>query len=157
MNMIKNTSRNQKFGWVLFIIYLMCLAYFLFFAEALGRTAHAGEDYSYNIVLFKEIKRFYTYRHIVGFKAFFLNVYGNIICFIPFGFFLPIVSRRGRKWYNTFLLGFAFSLCIEVTQLVVRVGSFDVDDLLLNTIGGAVGYVVFRVIQRIRIRRNRRV
>lgn len=151
--MIKNTTRNQKVGWVLFLLYLGLLVYFMFFAESFGRE-QTQRDYAYNLELFKEIRRFYTYRQKLGFEAFFLNVIGNVIGFMPCGFFLPIVSRRGRRWYNAILLCFALSLCIEVTQLVCKVGSFDVDDLLLNTLGGAIGYMINRIVQKIRIRRK---
>ena len=75
---------------------------------------------------------------------------------MPFGFILPVVSRRGRTWYNTFLLGFFLSLCIESTQLVFKVGSFDVDDLLLNTVGGILGFLSYKAVQEVRIRRRRR-
>lgn len=152
--MIRNTTRNQKLGWALFLLYLGLLVYLMFFAESFGRDT-AQREYAYNLELFKEIKRFYVYRHKLGFEAFFLNVIGNVIGFVPCGFFLPIVSRRGRKWYNAILLCFALSLCIEVTQLFFRVGSFDVDDLFLNTLGGAVGYMINRIVQKIRIRRRR--
>lgn len=153
--MIRNTTRNQKFGWVLFILYLASLVYFMFFAESFGRDP-AQREYAYNLELFKEIKRFYYYREQLGMKAFLLNVVGNVAAFVPCGFFLPIVSRRSRRWYNTILLCFALSLCIEVVQLVFKVGSFDVDDLLLNTGGGVLGYVSYRVVQWIRVRRKRR-
>lgn len=152
-NMIRNTTRNQKLGWVLFLLYLGLLVYFMFFAESFGRDT-TQRNYAYNLELFKEIRRFYTYRHKLGFEAFFLNVFGNVIGFLPCGFFLPIVSRRGRRWYNAILLCFALSLCIEVTQLVFKVGSFDVDDLFLNTLGGALGYMINRIVQKIRIRRK---
>ena len=89
-------------------------------------------------------------------EAVFLNLGGNVIGFIPFGFILPIISRRGRRWYNTFMLAFGLSLGIETTQLIFKVGSFDVDDLLLNTIGGILGYIAYRLVQRFRIRRKRR-
>ncbi len=152
--MIKNTTRNQKLGWVLFIAYLALLVYFLFFAESFGRASE-NREYAYNLELFKEIKRFYVYREQLGVKAFILNVVGNVVAFMPCGFFLPIVSRRGRKWYNAVMLCFCLSLCVETAQLIWKVGSFDVDDLLLNTLGGALGYLVNRIIQRIRIRRKR--
>lgn len=152
--MIKNTTRNQKAGWVLFLAYLGLLVYLMFFAESLGREA-GQRGYAYNLELFKEIKRFYQYREQLGMKAFVMNVFGNVAGFVPCGFFLPIVSRRGKKWYNAILLCFGLSLCIELAQLVFKVGSFDVDDLLLNTLGGALGYVCYHVIQAIRIRRRR--
>lgn len=63
-------------------------------------------------------------------------------------------QQRGRRWYNAILLCFLLSLCIEVSQLVFKVGSFDVDDLLLNTLGGALGYMINRIVQKIRIRRK---
>ena len=152
--MIRNTTRNQKLGWVLFIAYLALLVYFLIFSESLGHDA-SQRDYAYNLELFKEIRRFYVYRKQLGMEAFLLNVFGNVIAFMPCGFFLPIVSRRSRKWYNTVLLGFLLSLSVETLQLVLRVGSFDVDDLLLNTLGGGLGYLVNRMIQKVRIRRKK--
>ena len=153
--MIKNTTRNQKLGWILFLAYLGFLIYFLFFAESFGRDS-MQRDYAYNLELFKEIKRFYYYRHQVGMKAFLLNVAGNVVGFMPCGFFLPIVSRRGRRWYNMILICFGLSLCVEVTQLISRVGSFDVDDMLLNTVGGILGYLFYQMVQRIRIRRRKK-
>lgn len=153
--MIRNTTRNQKLGWVLFLAYLALLVYFLFFAESFDRD-WVRREYSYNLELFKEIKRFYLYRDQLGVKAFVLNVFGNVAAFVPYGFFLPIVSRRSKKWWNTVLLSFGFSLCVELIQLIFRVGSFDVDDILLNTIGGILGYIGYRAVQYMRIRRRRR-
>ena len=153
--MIRNTTRNQKLGWVLFIAYMALLVYFMFFAESFGRNPEQ-RDYAYNLELFKEIKRFYKYRKQLGMEAFLLNIVGNVVGFMPCGFFLPIISRRSKKWYNTILFGFCLSLCIEATQLIFKVGSFDVDDLFLNTLGGALGFLSHWTIQRIRIKRRRR-
>ena len=96
---------------------------------------------AYNLVLFKEIKRFYIYRDIVGTEAFLLNTAGNVVCFMPFGFFLPIISPRFGKWYLMLILSFLLTLSIETIQLVFKVGSFDVDDMFLNTLGGIAGYL----------------
>ena len=154
-SMIRNTTRNQKLGWVLFIAYLTLLVYFMFFAESFGRNPDLRE-YSYNLELFKEIRRFYKYRKLLGMEAFLLNIAGNVVGFMPCGFFLPIISRRSKKFYNTFLFSFCLSLCIEITQLVFRVGSFDVDDLFLNTLGGMLGFCTHRMVQKVRIRRRKR-
>lgn len=153
--MIKNTTKKQKLGWVIFIIYLIFLAYFLFFSEEFGR-GQVQEGYAYNLVPFKEIRRFIVYRGKVGMVSFFLNIVGNVAGFMPFGFFLPIVSRRSRRWYNTVLLSFVFSLCIETAQLVLKVGSFDVDDMILNTLGGILGFILYKIVQTVRVRRRRR-
>ena len=81
-----------------------------------------------------------------------INMIGNVAAFMPFGSFLPIISRRSKKWYNTVMFGFVFSLMLETLQLVFKVGSFDVDDLILNTAGAAAGYVLFAVCNYLRRR-----
>ena len=152
--MIRNTTKLQKFGWVLFILYLIALTYFLFFAESFGRVPGAQTYYAYNLMPFREISRFIKYRGLLGFQAVLLNLAGNVLGFVPFGFFIPVVSRRGRIWRNAVLMGFGFSLCIELTQLIFKIGSFDVDDILLNTTGSILGYLAYWKVQKIRVRRK---
>ena len=149
MNVIDNgdqtmkKNRHRKLGIVCFVLYLVLLTYFLFFAEEMGRSPGNRQGYTYNLVLFKEIKRFWMYRRTLGFRAVFLNLVGNMLAFMPFGFCIPEIWDEVNQWYTVTFLGFIFSLCIETTQLVCRVGSFDVDDLLLNTIGALAGFVAF--------------
>lgn len=147
---MKFESRSQRFGWVCFLCYLACLSYLVFFAEVFGRTGREEAEYAYNLVLFREIRRFWVYRRQLGFVSVFINLAGNVIWFLPFGFFLPLISRRGEKWYCTIPLGAGFSLFIELVQLVTRVGSFDVDDIFLNSIGVILGYVSFEAARIIR-------
>ena len=135
--------RHRILGAVLFVLYLVLLTYFLFFAEEMGRSPEVRAEYSYNLILFKEIRRFILYRDILGWRAVFLNIFGNVLAFMPFGFFLPVIWERTRHWCVTVILSFSMSLFVETMQLVEKVGSFDVDDLLLNTIGGFVGYIIF--------------
>lgn len=141
------------FAWLAFVVYLIMLCYYLFFAELTGRTG--SEEYHYNLVLFKEIKRFIRYREILGTKAVLLNLAGNVVSFIPFGLFLPLLAHRCRKFGYVTMLSFDFSLMVELIQLISKVGSFDVDDLLLNTIGGALGYICFLLADRFRNRHLR--
>lgn len=75
-----------------------------------------------------------------------LNVLLNIGMFFPFGFLLPILSRKFRKWYYSIPAGFSFSLLIELLQLIFSRGVFDVDDLFCNTLGAMIGYFVVMVI-----------
>ncbi len=131
---------------VLFIIYLIVLAYFLFFSERYGRT-NGGEAYRYNLQLFKELKRFITYRNSIGYESFIVNIFGNVFAFTPFGFILPIISKENRKLLHIVLLSLEFSLAIELLQLIFRVGIFDVDDLFLNTLGGLIGGILFFICQ----------
>ncbi len=131
----------------IFILYILGLCYFLFFAEILGfGRMHDSEVYQYNLELFKEIERFYRYRHQLGFKAVFLNLAGNVIGFIPFGMLTPILFPVAKRMISVICLTFLLSLSFETLQLIFKVGSFDVDDLLLNTIGGLLGYILYKVV-----------
>lgn len=136
-------------GILLFILYIILLMYLLFFAENFGRTV-VDRKYSYNLILFKEIYRFIKYRKELGLLPVLVNLGGNIVAFIPFGCILPIISKKRRKFFIILLLSFELSLAIEITQLISKVGSFDVDDMLLNTVGGAIGYVVYAMTNRLR-------
>lgn len=142
-------KRIRIISWILFIIYVMLLAYFLFFSEAYGRTGFETREYRYNLELFREIKRFWRYREQLGMISF-LNLAGNVIGFIPFGFILPVLSRKHLGAILVTLGGFSFSLWVETMQLILKVGSFDVDDLLLNTIGVVIGYILFHICNGLR-------
>ena len=135
-------GKKRFFAILLFLIYFAVIFYFLFFSEKMGRT-YSERTYHYNLIPFLEINRFIAHREVLGMKAVLLNILGNIAAFMPFGFFLPIFSNRCRYFLNTVFYTFELSLLVELIQLVTKVGSFDVDDLLLNTIGGALGFLVY--------------
>lgn len=136
---------------ILFWIYLLVLLYLLFFSEYYGRTAGVTE-YRYNLKLFREIRRFWVYREKLGMAAVLTNLVGNVVCFMPFGFFLPNMYPVFRKHpILVVLLGFLLTCTVEITQLVTHVGAFDVDDIFLNTCGAILGVllnVVCRVMRR---------
>ena len=140
---------------ILFGLYIVALVYFLFFAEMLGRT-NVNRTYHYNLILFKEISRFIVYRRQLGFKAVFLNLAGNMFIFAPFGFLLPIMNRRLKGFFQVTLLSLELSLAVETVQLITKVGSFDVDDILLNTLGVVLGYAGFRFFQALRVHNSRK-
>lgn len=96
------------------------------------------------------------YREELGTFAVFTNLCGNILIFMPFGFFISMASRS-RGFFMTLFYSFVLSLCVEVFQLITKVGCFDVDDLLLNTVGGVLGYIIFVICNMIRRRNYGRV
>lgn len=71
----------------------------------------------------------------------------NIIMFAPLGFLLPLIWKQCRKWTSTVLLGFEFSLMIELLQLFNRRAT-DIDDLLMNTLGALVGFLIWQFSQK---------
>lgn len=75
-----------------------------------------------------------------------VNVLGNVLLFIPFGGLLPLVVQRFRSFGSTLLLIGATSLLFEVIQMLTAMGNFDIDDVLLNVVGGALGYGLYRLL-----------
>lgn len=72
-----------------------------------------------------------------------VNLAGNTILFIPFGFLIPLCFWRFRSFLCVMLLMAATVILVELMQLMTLRGSCDVDDLLLNLVGTAAGYVLF--------------
>ncbi len=137
-----NKRKHMRFiSIALFIIYMVVLIYFVLFAEMWGRN-QVSAGYNYNIVLFREIARFVTNAKTLGWRVVLINLLGNVAAFVPFGLFLPMVANLRFNVLSMAVLTFDLSLTIELMQLLTKVGSFDVDDLLLNTLGGIIGYAL---------------
>ncbi len=149
---LSSKRRVKVFSAIFLVVYMAALAYVCFFSEKYGRT-NVYAEYHYNLIPFNEIKRFFTYRDEIGLDAFIINMLGNVLVFSPFGFFVPVIAPRFRRALRMILLTLLLSLVIEIIQLLCRVGSFDVDDLILNTFGGWLGYIVFRIFNYLRIRK----
>lgn len=136
----ENKRKIQMISWVFFIIYLVMMVYFLFFSERMGRVP--GNQYRYNLIPFTEIRRYLQYHQKIGDFNVCLNLLGNVVCFIPFGFVIPILTRK-QTALRMFLLSMLASVLVELLQLVSMLGSCDVDDIILNTFGGLIGYFLF--------------
>lgn len=137
--MERKAVRNLRvFAWIGFIIYLIAMVYFLFFSEEMGRVS--GADYRYNIKPLAEIKRCVRYMDMPGMQ---LNLFGNVICFMPLGFVLPVLRPRRWGFFRVACLSFLASVLVEIIQLVTKLGSCDVDDVILNTCGGMAGWLLF--------------
>lgn len=86
-----------------------------------------------------------------------INIAGNIILFMPFGFILPLCVARQLKFKSIIFRAFLLSFLFELMQLFLGIGSFDVDDLLLNSFGGLLGFIIFKVLLFILKSINRRL
>lgn len=96
-----------------------------------------------NFVPFKEM-----FRYPVGSENFYRQVVGNIILFMPFGFFATYYTRVNKIRTITFIT-FLVSLTIEIVQKFIG-RCFDIDDIILNVIGGILGFLVFVALDAIR-------
>lgn len=77
-----------------------------------------------------------------------LSMILNVVMFMPLGFLLPLLWKEYQSLVRTAIIGFCFSCGIEFCQLFNRRGS-DVDDLLMNTLGAILGWLIWIVFSRI--------
>lgn len=115
------------------------LFYLVFFSSHYGRNHY---ERSLNLIPFKTIIGFLIHNN--SFKLIEINILGNILAFGPMGFLLPIVFTKAEKFRSTFILCITATVFIETTQYIFAVGATDVDDIILNVIGGILGYIFFR-------------
>jgi len=139
--MKNETKGNKAVLGFLFLGYLALLIYLMFFSEAMGRTQ--GPHFSYNLEPFREIRRCLERWQVTGLPYVILNLAGNVAAFVPFGYLLPRLWKWGRLFPVTWLGCMLTSFLLECLQYLLQVGSFDVDDIILNTAGGLLGYGCF--------------
>ena len=136
---IKNNKRfilYQEIFNLFFLIYILCLFQIVTYQDI---NIYDGNN---NLIPFKEILRYN-----MGSRLFFKNVIGNIILFIPYGLMIPIYTNI-KKLFPSFSLIFLLSVTIEATQtLIGRV--FDIDDIILNLLGGIIGFIIYSIINKI--------
>lgn len=113
---------------LVFILYILCLYYIV-----------TGQDINYggiNLVPFREM-----FRYQFGSYKFMKNIVGNILLFVPYGFFSSYYINNKKIGTNIVLCLIA-TFCIESIQYYIgRV--FDIDDIILNVLGGFCGYLLF--------------
>lgn len=91
---------------------------------------------------------FWEYRNFLnGYRRrfYFGQILGNLVMLLPLGFMLPAMSEFFRKGLRTVLAAFLTSAAIELTQWFTARGLMEFDDVFNNTLGGAVGYLLFWV------------
>lgn len=118
---------KELFGFV-FIMYILCLYHVVTFQDI-----NYGTN---NFIPFKEM-----FRYSVGSLKFIKNIIGNILLFVPFGFFSSYYLKA-KKISTPFILTLITSLTIEIVQYYIgRV--FDIDDIILNVFGGIIGFLLY--------------
>ncbi len=134
-----NTNWIHEIGVLFFCLYLVGLA-----SQAVIPTRQFRIfPISINLIPFNKIGETWQIAFIDGhINYLYIEVFGNIGLFILIGFMLPSLWKRYQNLKNTVLFCFLFSLFFEVSQLFLpRVT--DVDDLIMNTFGGVVGYYLY--------------
>ena len=139
---IKKRSAGDVFCRLLFLIYCAVMLWLLF-GQRIGDRVTVG---SVNLVPFETLK---LYRDLLSndsknlVRHAFINLVGNVVLFVPFGWFLPRIWNKFRGFFLVLLVVFIAVILVETLQYFTGLGSCDVDDLILNVPGAMLGYVVW--------------
>ncbi|WP_400247622.1 VanZ family protein [Niallia sp. JL1B1071] len=130
------------------IIYLYVLAILLFFNRT-GWTEMTLIDYimfSSNIVPFKTISMYIQaiFHGNMNLDIPIKNLFGNLFMFLPMGLYLPYFIKRTKQVSVFSIVFLSILFLIEFSQLLIRRGSFDIDDFILNTIGALIGFTIWK-------------
>ena len=101
------------------------------------------ESYSNNFIPFREIMR-YKYTS----NLFYKNVLGNVLLFVPFGYFVNSILKNKKVVVGIFIT-LITSLSIEIIQMNIG-RSFDIDDIILNICGGILGYFIYKIKEKLK-------
>ena len=128
-------SHSERFCLYKELSYLFAIIYIWLLFEILTMT-ELNSAGGMNLVPFSEI-----FRYEIGTKMFNYNVLGNIIIFLPFGYLVGEYVNPKKIW-PILITTLLTSLAIEFVQLQIG-RSFDIDDILLNVVGGLLGYLLY--------------
>ena len=143
-------KKYRKLNLVLFCLYSGFMLYLLF--NRAGGIE--GMDYWTQIRANLNLEPFHTIRlflKVLNNQTYsstaFINLGGNVILFVPLGFFLPRVFPCLQKFRKSILATVLIITAVELTQLFTLLGSCDIDDLILNVIGATLGYGIHKLLK----------
>ena len=157
--MKKNCKKFWKF---VFLVYILILIRLIVFKYPWGYLVDIVKSWEKGVVLEglstanftlgKSIRMYIKYFNKFPFWNGFANLVGNILVFVPFGFLLPKAYPGCGRWWRVLYCAVGIVMCIELFQLFSAFGAFDVDDILLNVSGSVIGYSIFAVVRKLKIR-----
>ena len=120
------------------IITIIFCVYILLVILATMLRAQGWRGGSYNLKLFSSYRKALFDFAPMAWR----DIALNIIMFLPLGFLLPILNKKFYKPYFTLPISFGFTCIIELVQLVLNLGAFDLDDIFNNFLGALIGYSI---------------
>ncbi len=124
-------------------LYSATVIYWMFIG--FGREIHTGGPLQYNLIPLRTVSLYFDMNNGLSLISRFVNLLGNVVVFIPFGILIPLAKTRPISWKRISLYAVPCILLLEFLQMLLHVGSFDIDDLLLNMLGIWTGYCMFRI------------
>lgn len=143
-------TKDKRIWYILFALYAVTMGYLLF-----GRTeAPEGIPYSDQLMMRLNLVPFRTLTHQLHLltkldrpwlvQHALVNLLGNVVLFVPLGIFLPKLWERLQGLWKVVFATAGIILVVEAVQVLTLLGRCDIDDLILNLAGAAIGYGLYK-------------
>ncbi len=142
---------SKRWIWAAFALYGAMMLWLMLARHSMD----TGEEYRLQVSRNLNLQPLRTIRHqwrllnmdrAWAVRSGVVNIYGNVIMFVPLGLLLPWLMVRLRKLWRTLLASAAMITAVEIAQLLSLRGFGDVDDLLLNLMGCTLGYFAWKLL-----------
>lgn len=144
---VSNLPTKKICLYSILMTYFLMLSYVVFW-----RGTDSGGEYTYNFKVFDSLR----YAWYTGNRMEWRNIILNIILFVPFGLFIPVCFQKFRKLLHITILCIITTCIIEWTQCLLKIGVFQVDDIINNTLGGIIGFGFFLCLYSIFYQKSKR-
>lgn len=140
-------TQQKRYWLIAFYIYISLLIYFMFFGFGRPQSAEMLE-YRFNLIPVRIPLWLPKHFSMDTLKRWFFAL-GNLIAFVPFGILVPMLFKKHFKTSITFIGVFLlFILCMETIQMLTYLGSFDIEDVIVNTMGATLGFCSYKANER---------
>ncbi len=128
----------------LFGVYIVILIYLLFLEREIDPEVGVNYEPFYSFKMFYPLLKsdYMPYRYLA-----FENLFGNILMFIPMGFYLPSLFKKQKNFLIMLLTVICISTSIECIQFFTKLGTSDIDDIILNVFGAIIGYIFYLIVK----------
>lgn len=137
--------------WLILIIYMLllfkviCMKY-LDLSDLASRIGDLNAHRPYNLIPLVTISKYFQAEQMSMLRRA-GNILGNIYLFVPLGLLLPLAYRKANNIWKMLFISLILSIFFEAAQYALASGSSDIDDVILNTVGGISGLLLFRIIR----------
>lgn len=154
--MSKKKGKNQRHIIARIFLCLYGIAMFwLMFGQRIGSDSYGAylqqQGLNWNLKPFTTIRLYVSLLNSADgglARHAWINLAGNVVMFVPLGYLLPNIWKKLRKFYKTVLAAIGIVFAAEVLQYLTGLGSFDIDDFILNCFGIILGYAAWKLINR---------
>ena len=149
--LVSGRKRSAQGPWLrlLFLLYAVAMLWLLFGQRLEGGISYADYEHqlqrNMNLQPLKTLKQYWhLLQHSNGafVRHAFINLAGNVLLFIPLGYFLPNLWKRQRLFFRCMFSALLLIVLVEVVQLFSLLGSLDIDDVILNM---SMGYILWKI------------